>query len=394
MSIRITQVEGRALLAGPSEVRVTQMRSDVMGNSNPRRRITAVYANAMIKVDFEDALKITQAYAQVMVDFTPNFEWIEMFINEVFPYDISFNSIGATRFQTDVVMVDSGHDQRQSRWSQPLMEYDVAYGVRTMEHLHGLIAFFRAMEGRKNAFLYEDHTDFTSTLATDYEARRAPPPSPTDQQIGVGNDSTKVFQLVKHYPTPGGGASSVRPIYKPKGGTVKVALNGQVVTHYTLDLNTGKIVFESPRVLSNLNNMNVTQAVNSQGNPIANRWRITGTANLFTGFTVNDRIITFGWVNPLNNSTELDVIRVAQIAGDRSWIEVTGPATFGAVESSVNGVTVMRHPAPRQGEVITAGYEFYVPVRFDTDRLPVSLEEYGVGGAADVKLIEVRPHEE
>lgn len=394
MSIRITQQEARILDNGPSDVRVTQAEAKVMGNSNPRRRVTTAYANAMIKVEFDDALKITQAYAQVMVDFTPNFEWIEMFINEVFPFDISFNSIGATRFQTDVVMVDSGHDQRQSRWSQPLMEYDVAYGVRTMEHLHGLIAFFRAMEGRKNAFLYKDHTDYTSTLAEDYEARRAPPISATDQELGVGDGSTKVFQLVKHYPTPGGGASSVRPIYKPRGGTVKVAINGQVVTHYALDLNTGKITFESPLVLANLNNMNIAQAVAGGGAPIANRWRITGIANLFTGLTVNDKIITFGWVNPRNNSTEAMTVQVVQIAGDRSWIEITGPDIFGAVESSVNGVTVMRHPAPRPGELITAGYEFYVPVRFDTDRLPVSLEEYGVGGAADVKLIEVRPHEE
>jgi hypothetical protein len=174
MSIRITQNEARVALKG-TDIRVTQLNADVMGQSNPRRRVSLVYGNAMIKVQADEDLRVSQMYAQVMVDFTPNFEWIEMFIPEVFPFDISLNSIGATRFQTDVVMVDSGHDQRQSRWDQPLMEYDVAYGVRTMEHLHGLIAFFRAMQGKKHAFLYRDHSDYTSTLAVDYEARRAPP---------------------------------------------------------------------------------------------------------------------------------------------------------------------------------------------------------------------------
>ena len=392
MSIRITQQVANAMVR-TDELRVTQAHADVMGNSNPRRRVTTVYANAMLQVDYEDTMKVSQVYAQVMVDFTPNFDWIEMFIYEVFPYDVSLNSIGATRFQTDVVMVDSGHEQRQSRWDQPLMEYDVAYGVRTMEHLQGLIAFFRAMGGKKNAFLYKDHTDFTSTIATAHEARRAPDPSPLDQELGVGDGSTKVFQLIKRYPTPGGQAASVRPIYKPKGGTVAVAINATLVTNYALDLNTGKITFESNLVLSGLNDMSITQAM-SGSSPVPNRWRIISTPGRFTYFLVQDRIVTTGWVNPRNNTTEDDVIQLASKAGEGSWMEVTGPATFGATESSVNGVVIYRHPAPRTGEVITAGFEFYVPVRFDTDRLPVSLEEYGVGGAADVKLVEVRPHEE
>jgi uncharacterized protein (TIGR02217 family) len=393
MSLRITRQESRLATSGDPQRQVSQASAGVMGQSNPRRRISLTYADAMIKVQAVNALRIGQSYAQVLIDFTPNFEWIEMFIPEVFPYDISFNSIGATRFQTDVVMVDSGHDQRQSRWSQPLMEYDVAYGVRTMEHLHGLIAFFRAMGGRANAFLYKDVMDHTSTLATGYEARRAPDISPLDQAIATGDAVTKTFQLVKRYPTPGLQAVSVRPIYKPKGGTVSVAINGTVVSNYTLDLVTGKITFTSSLTKAGLNNMAIAQAV-SGGSPVPNRWRITGVANTFTGFSVNDKIVVSGLVNSNNNSTEDDTLKIVTIATDKSWIEFSSATTYGAVESSVNGVTVRMHPAPRPGELVTAGFEFYVPVRFDTDRLPVSLEEYGVGGAADVKLIEVRPHQE
>lgn len=393
MSLRITQQEGRLATSGNPDRRVTQSGAEVMGQSNPRRRVTLNYANALIKVEQDDAMKITQSYAQVLVDFTPNFEWIEMFIPEVFPYDISFNSIGATRFQTDVIMVDSGHDQRQSRWDQPLMEYDVAYGVRTMEHLHGLIAFFRAMSGRKNAFLYHDHMDYTSTLATGYEARRAPPLSLNDQEIGIGDAKTKVFQLVKHYPTPEGSAVSTRPIYKPKGGTVRIAINGLEVNYFTVDLNTGKITFSSRLVKAGLNAMSVNQVM-SGSDPVPNRWRIEGAPGTFDGFLANDKIVMTGWVNPLNNVSEADTVQIVSVSGDKAYIDVNGPATFGAVETNVSGVTIMVHPAPRVGDVVTAGFEFFVPVRFDTDRLPVSLEEYGVGGAADVKLIEVRPHEE
>ena len=38
------------------------------------------------------------------------------------------------------------------------------------------------------------------------------------------------------------------------------------------------------------------------------------------------------------------------------------------------------HPrARRTGPAITAGYQFYVPCRFDTDTLPLTLEDYGIG---------------
>jgi uncharacterized protein (TIGR02217 family) len=66
---------------------------------------------------------------------------------------------------------------------------------------------------------------------------------------------------------------------------------------------------------------------------------------------------------------------------------------YGAAETSTNAI-VRRHPAPKTGKVLTAGFKFFVPVRFDVDRLPVTLEEYGVGSAGDVKLIEVRPWDE
>lgn len=46
--------------------------------------------------------------------------------------------------------------------------------------------------------------------------------------------------------------------------------------------------------------------------------------------------------------------------------------------------------APAAGVVITANYEFDVPVRFDTDRLSARLESYGVHSWQDIPLVEVR----
>lgn len=45
---------------------------------------------------------------------------------------------------------------------------------------------------------------------------------------------------------------------------------------------------------------------------------------------------------------------------------------------------------PAAGAVVTAGFEFDVPVRFDADRIDVTLESFAAGRMAAVPLIEVR----
>lgn len=52
--------------------------------------------------------------------------------------------------------------------------------------------------------------------------------------------------------------------------------------------------------------------------------------------------------------------------------------------------TVILHTPPPDGETLTAGFEFDVPVRFDTDRVDVTLESFAAGRMAAVPLIEVR----
>ncbi len=46
--------------------------------------------------------------------------------------------------------------------------------------------------------------------------------------------------------------------------------------------------------------------------------------------------------------------------------------------------------APASGVAVTADFEFDTPVRFDTDRLSASLDDYGVRSWQDISLVEVR----
>lgn len=52
--------------------------------------------------------------------------------------------------------------------------------------------------------------------------------------------------------------------------------------------------------------------------------------------------------------------------------------------------TVTLEEAPGAGVAVTAGFEFDTPVRFDTDRIEVTLESFEAGRMAAAPLIEVR----
>lgn len=64
--------------------------------------------------------------------------------------------------------------------------------------------------------------------------------------------------------------------------------------------------------------------------------------------------------------------------------------TEGQFEVDATTGVVTLQTAPADGAVVTAGFEFDVPVRFDADRLDVTLESFAAGRMAAVPLIEVR----
>jgi uncharacterized protein (TIGR02217 family) len=56
---------------------------------------------------------------------------------------------------------------------------------------------------------------------------------------------------------------------------------------------------------------------------------------------------------------------------------------------SQTGMITFDHP-PDEGVEVTAGYEFDVPVRFDTDRVQTSVASFQAGDAPNVPVVEVR----
>ena len=202
-----------------------------------------------------------------------------------FPANLSFGSVGGPERRTEVVTLQNGHEERNTPWAHSRRRYDAGVGLRSLDDVEALIAFFEARRGRLHGFRWKDWSDYKSCLPSRV-------PSALDQIIGTGDGMTTVFRLQKTYRS--GEQVYVRPVGKPVLGSVLVA------------------VAQDPRV---------------EG-------------------------LEFG-VDP-----------------------AAGLITF--------------ETAPALGTEISAGFEFDVPVRFDTDQIQTSVASFQAGDVPTVPILEVR----
>jgi hypothetical protein len=190
----------------------------------------------------------------------------------------------------------------------------------------------------------------------------------------------------------------VRPITRPQPGTTIIALNGVPYVYWTVDEETGIVTFTPPASVDISGHGCAKDALNgvSEGSSNATITGLAGDFSPLATFTGRPCSV-LGWANPLNNVAINDPPTppvpciLESVAGDGSSCVIQYPAGYGnPIESAVVGINIAIGAAPLNDVVITAGFWFYVPVRFDTDTLATTIEDYGVGGANSVKLIEVR----
>ena len=297
------------------------------------------------------------------------------FLEIRFPVGITYGPIGGPTFLTDVLVVGSGDEQRNARWTAGRAEYTVDTVLMKPVPMNDLIAFFRIVLGRKFGFRLKDHTDFKSVLFTQ-------PTSALDQVIGTGDDITKIFQLIKTYTFMS--FSAVRTINKPVAGTVKLAVATVVQVEgvdFSVDLATGKITF--------LPTITVT-GTDISAFEDSNTFSFIGASSDFSAFQVGDRIEVAGFVSPTNNRSGLTFFTITALDLDSNGIgEITldGPTVNEVAGASI---TINVHPAPDTGDSVTAGYEFDVPVRFDTDKLSLAIANFELHDWRQVTMIEVR----
>lgn len=156
-----------------------------------------------------------------------------------FPPQISRGSTGGPERRTEIVVTGSGAEERNSRWADSRRRYNAGFGVKSLDDIHLVVAFFEERRGRLHGFRWKDHLDFTSGLP-------GAAVTATDQAIGTGDGTATRFQLVKRYGT--GLRDYLRDITKPVAGSVRVAVNGQEVTGFTLDALTGVVTLAAAPV--------------------------------------------------------------------------------------------------------------------------------------------------
>lgn len=157
-----------------------------------------------------------------------------------FPANLSFGSVGGPERRTEIVSLTNGFEERNSPWAHSRRRYDAGLGLRSLDDLALLVAFFEARAGQLHGFRWKDSADFKSCLPREV-------PGPLDQLIGTGDGVTREFALRKAYVS--GDQTYWRPVLKPVAGTVRVSIARRPMVEreaWELDPATGTVVFADP----------------------------------------------------------------------------------------------------------------------------------------------------
>lgn len=157
-----------------------------------------------------------------------------------FPANLSFGSVGGPERRTEIVTLASGFEERNSPWAHSRRRYDAGLGLRSLDDVAALVAFFEARSGQLHGFRWKDWADFKSCVPKAV-------PSDRDQLLGRGDGQTRVFGLRKAYES--GAQVYWRPIVKPVAGTVRVSIAGRSMVEteaWSLDPATGMVTFADP----------------------------------------------------------------------------------------------------------------------------------------------------
>ena len=157
-----------------------------------------------------------------------------------FPANLSFGSVGGPERRTEIVTLTNGFEERNTPWAHARRRYDAGVGLRSLDDVEALIAFFEARQGQLFGFRWKDWADYKSCPASRTVGA-------DDQRIGTGDGVSRVFALSKAYLS--GEVVYVRPIVKPVAGTLRVAVAGDPKVEsidWAVDTGTGAVTFAEP----------------------------------------------------------------------------------------------------------------------------------------------------
>lgn len=159
------------------------------------------------------------------------------FHDELFPPDVSFGASGGPERRNEVVLMTSGRERRNLRTAHSRRTYDAGTGVKSLQDMYDVLAFFEARRGSFHAFRFRDPFDNRSCRPEQAHAV-------ADQMLGIGDGARTRFALTKTY---GAGVDAYkRPIRKPVPASLILGLDGVEQApgaDYQFDDATAEIVF-------------------------------------------------------------------------------------------------------------------------------------------------------
>jgi len=158
---------------------------------------------------------------------------LQAFDDVLYPLALGRDAGVSPEFSTAISLTASGHERRNSQWSDARLHYDVGPGIRSHAELGVLLEFFRARRGPARGFRLADPYDFSSNGLTGT-------PTMADQPIGTGDGLAATFRLAKSYGE--GSDPQIRPITRPRADTILVSVEGVASTDWVLE-EGGRIVF-------------------------------------------------------------------------------------------------------------------------------------------------------
>lgn len=269
------------------------------------------------------------------------------------PRRIRSGVVGGPEFSTEIVEVNNGTESRNGLWYNGKLRLEVEY-VQDFAAKESLVQFFRAVRGKLHSFNVRDWSDYQCSAGVFLSSSGV-----------VGLDGGATAQLAKRYQAST--ESEYRKIQKPE--VVTLTKSGVVqTTGFTLNKSTGVITWtaSNTKAISSFTVGSVT----------------TVNTSVAHGFT-SGKVVSFS-----NVSGTLG----AALNGKGFAITVTGSYAFtiafnstGLTGSSGNVVT---YPVAADGWAWSG--TFFTPMRFDSDKLEITMQSESLFEINGLQLVEVR----
>jgi uncharacterized protein (TIGR02217 family) len=287
----------------------------------------------------------------LLTDTAPNAEDSDMVYTDIiFPRCLSYGSTGNPHYETEKVEVASGMEARQSRWRYPKHEYNINMENLEAPDVAEIMRIWHVCSGDAMAFLFMDPLDNTSADTDDGMSLKDV--SATDQFVASAVGTVSAYPLYKSYKQSS--RTKTRRIKYPMEGTLIVAVDGFTVTNWNYNYTSCMLNFTKATG-------DITADLALTGNTLS----CQPGALAFASLNVNDLFYMTGFTLHASNNVEPGAMPLRVVSTtDTTLVFEKYDQTAWTVADELEQPITLTQTLPPTGAAITAGFYFYVPVRF------------------------------